>query len=67
MRDYLLAKLAHTAIVAVCVLTLVFVVLHLTGDPVMMLLPPDPSREEIEALTRNLGLDQPLTSSTGGS
>jgi len=60
MRDYLLAKLAHTAIVAACVLTLVFVILHLTGDPVMMLLPPDPSREEIEALTRNLGLDQPL-------
>ena len=26
----------------------------------MMLLPPDPSREEIEALTRTLGLDQPL-------
>jgi peptide/nickel transport system permease protein len=60
MRDYLVDKLVHTAIVAVSVLTLVFVVLHLTGDPVMMLLPPDPSREEIEALTRSLGLDQPL-------
>ncbi len=60
MRDYVVSKLVHTAVVALCVLTLVFVVLHLTGDPVMMLLPPDPSREEIEALTRALGLDQPL-------
>ena len=60
MYDYLRDKLLHTVIVLVCVLTLVFVVLHLTGDPVMMLLPPNSSREEIEALTRTLGLDQPL-------
>jgi ABC-type dipeptide/oligopeptide/nickel transport system permease component len=60
MREYLVAKLVHTGVVAFCVLTLVFVVLHMTGDPVLMLLPPDPSREEIEALTRTLGLDQPL-------
>jgi peptide/nickel transport system permease protein len=46
--------------VVFCVLTLVFVVLHMTGDPVMMLLPPNASREEIDALTRTLGLDQPL-------
>lgn len=60
MREYLVAKLVHTVVVAACVLTLVFVVLHMTGDPVMMLLPPNPSREEVEALTRALGLDQPL-------
>jgi peptide/nickel transport system permease protein len=46
--------------VVFCVLTLVFVVLHMTGDPVMMLLPPNASREEIDALSRTLGLDQPL-------
>ena len=60
MREYLVSKLLHTAVVAFCVLTLVFVVLHITGDPVLMLLPPDPSTEEVEALTRALGLDQPL-------
>ena len=60
MTGYVVGKLGHTAVVALCVLTLVFVVLHLTGDPVLMLLPPDPSREEIEALTRALGLDQPV-------
>jgi peptide/nickel transport system permease protein len=60
MREYLVSKLVHTAVVAFCVLTLVFVVLHMTGDPVLMLLPPDPSKAEIEALTRTLGLDQPL-------
>jgi len=60
VRDFLIQKLGHTAIVVFCVLTLVFVVLHMTGDPVMMLLPPNASREEIDALTRPLGLDQPL-------
>jgi peptide/nickel transport system permease protein len=60
MREYLVGKLVHTAIVVVCVLTLVFVVLHLTGDPVMMMLPPNASRDEIQALTAALGLDQPL-------
>jgi len=60
VRDFLLAKLWHTVIVVFCVLTLVFVVLHLTGDPVMMLLPPNASREEIDALSRTLGLDQPV-------
>ena len=47
MRNFLLAKLGHTLIVLFCVLTLVFVVLHLTGDPVMMMLPSNASREEI--------------------
>jgi ABC-type dipeptide/oligopeptide/nickel transport system permease component len=60
VREFLIQKLWHTAIVVFCVLTLVFVVLHMTGDPVMMLLPPNASREEIDALTRSLGLDQPL-------
>ena len=60
MRDFLIQKLWHTVIVLFCVLTLVFVVLHLTGDPVMMLLPPNAGRDEIEALTKALGLDQPL-------
>lgn len=60
MRDVLLARLWHTLIVVFCVLTLVFVVLHATGDPVMMLLPPNASRVEIDALTKRLGLDQPL-------
>ena len=60
MRQYLVGKLVHTAIVVLCVLTLVFVVLHLTGDPVMMMLPPNASQDEIRALTASLGLDQPL-------
>src|SRR5207237_569031 len=60
MREYLVGKLVHTVIVLVCVLTLVFVVLHLTGDPVMMMLPSNASQDEIRALTAALGLDQPL-------
>src|SRR6202158_5039689 len=60
MRDFLLTKRGHTLSLLFCVLTLVFVVLHLTGDPVMMMLPSNASREEIDALTKSLGLDQAL-------
>lgn len=60
MINFLFSKILHTVIVAFCVLTVVFGVLHLTGDPVMMLLPPNPSQEEIIAVTHNLGLDKPL-------
>jgi ABC-type dipeptide/oligopeptide/nickel transport system permease component len=60
VRDFLIQKLGHTAIVVFCVLTLVFVVLHMTGDPVMMLLPPNASREEIDAHYRTLGLEQTM-------
>src|SRR5437762_14243229 len=60
MREYLVSKLVHTVIVVVCVLTLVFVVLHLTGDPVMMMLPSNASQEEVRALAQALGLAQPL-------
>lgn len=60
MKAYFFSKILHTVIVAFFVMSIVFVVLHMTGDPVLMLLPPNPSEEEIEALTRSLGLDRPL-------
>ncbi|TFH44474.1 MAG: ABC transporter permease [Lysobacterales bacterium] len=42
------------------VTTIVFVALRLTGDPALMLLPGDPSMEDIALARQKLGTDQPL-------
>jgi ABC-type dipeptide/oligopeptide/nickel transport system permease component len=57
---WLTHRLFHFLIVAWGVTTLVFLALRTTGDPVMMLLPGDPTMEEIALMRHKLGLDQPL-------
>ena len=40
--------------------TLVFIALRLTGDPAMMLLPGNPTLEDIRLAHEKLGMDQPI-------
>jgi peptide/nickel transport system permease protein len=40
--------------------TVVFFILHLSGDPVALLLPPDAGTEEIQRVRHLYGFDQPL-------
>jgi peptide/nickel transport system permease protein len=60
MMSYLLRRLLRSAIVIVGVSSLVFVSVRLSGDPVPLLLPPEATRQEVEALRTELGLDRPL-------
>jgi ABC-type dipeptide/oligopeptide/nickel transport system permease component len=60
MVQYTVRKLLHTAFVALGVVTLVFVALRASGDPAATMLPGDASVDELTALRRTLGLDQPL-------
>ncbi|MGH7331232.1 MAG: hypothetical protein ACREKS_00515 [Candidatus Rokuibacteriota bacterium] len=60
MLQYTLRKLIHTVFVALGVVTLVFVALRISGDPAATMLPGDASVDELTALRRVLGLDQPL-------
>lgn len=53
-------RLGHFALVMWGVTTLVFVALRLTGDPALMLLPGDPTMEDIALARQKLGTDQPL-------
>jgi peptide/nickel transport system permease protein len=57
---YLFQRSLHSLIVLVGVSMLVFVLIRLTGDPVYLLLPPDATQEQVEALRKELGLDQPI-------
>ncbi len=57
---YLVGRLGRTLVALWLVSTAVFVVMHLSGDPVPLLLPPDAPRSEIFRVRSELGLDRPL-------
>ncbi len=43
-----------------CVMVIVFLLLHMTGDPVLVMLDTDATQEDIEHLRKLMGFDQPL-------
>jgi ABC-type dipeptide/oligopeptide/nickel transport system permease component len=60
MGRYILKRLWHTVYVAVGISIISFFFIHLSGDPVMLMLPPDASHQEIETLREQLGFNDPL-------
>ena len=54
------SRLLHFGVVIWGVTTLVFIALRLTGDPAMMLLPGNPTAEDLRLAHAKLGMDQPL-------
>ena len=56
MKRYLWGRLAWSVVAVWGVVTLVFVILRLSGDPAALLLSPQGTREEYEAIRRSLGL-----------
>ena len=67
MKRYLVGRLVWSVVAVWGVVTLVFVILRLSGDPAAVLLSPQGTKEEYAALQRALGLDLPCRSSTGCS
>jgi peptide/nickel transport system permease protein len=57
---YVAQRLGHTATVAFGVAAFVFVLLHLSGDPVMLLVPADAPPDVVETTRHELGLDRSL-------
>lgn len=60
MTVYLLRRLYQALIVFFVVTLIVFVVLHISGDPVELLMPPDATPKDVEEMRHTLGLDKPL-------
>ena len=60
MAVYVLRRLVQMVPVLLGITLIVFVLLRVSGDPVVLMLPEDASREQVEALRRSLGLDRPL-------
>ena len=47
-------------VVLMCVSVVVFVIMYYSGDPVEMMLPPEATQMDVEALRHHLGLDKPF-------
>jgi peptide/nickel transport system permease protein len=57
---YVLGRLAQSVVVLLGVSAVVFFTLFLTGDPALLMLPPDANRAEIEAFRHAMGFDDPV-------
>ena len=60
MRSYLLRRLWQAVLVLFGVSVVVFLILHLTGDPAALLLPPDASAEDVVRFRQAMGFDDPV-------
>jgi peptide/nickel transport system permease protein len=57
---FLAYRLLRMLVALWCVVTVVFIVMRLSGDPVPLLLPPDAPIAEMERLRSEMGLDRPI-------
>ncbi|MFC1491966.1 ABC transporter permease [Nitrospinota bacterium] len=60
MRRYLIHRCLQTIIVLLGVTVVVFLILHITGDPASLLLSEDAMEEDLEELRQLMGFNDPL-------
>ena len=60
MNSYLLRRLWQSLLVIFGVSVVVFLILHLTGDPAALMLPPDATAEDIAKFRHDMGFDDPV-------
>jgi len=59
VRSYILRRIWQAALVLFGVSVVVFMILHLTGDPAALLLPPDATAEDVARFRTAMGFDDP--------
>jgi peptide/nickel transport system permease protein len=60
MGLYIFRRFYQAFIVFFVLTGIVFAILHISGDPLALLMPPDAPPSDVEEMRRTLGLDQPL-------
>ncbi|MEO3387901.1 ABC transporter permease [Mesorhizobium sp. CAU 1741] len=60
MSAFFLKRLAQAFVAVIGVMTLIFFLQRLTGDPVLLLVPQNATQADIDALRVSLGFDRPL-------
>jgi len=60
MKRYAAHQIVQLVVVIVGISMLAFAILHVIGDPVLLLLPQNAGKEEYERYHKLLGLDQPM-------
>ncbi|HEX9899990.1 MAG TPA: hypothetical protein VGC81_12245 [Candidatus Methylomirabilis sp.] len=60
MTRYLIRRLWQSLLVLFGISLIVFIILHLTGDPAVLLMPPDATKEDIDNFRKIMGFNDPL-------
>jgi ABC-type dipeptide/oligopeptide/nickel transport system permease component len=60
MSRYLVRRLWQSLLVLFGISLIVFIILHLTGDPAVLLMPPDATKEDIDNFRKIMGFNDPL-------
>ena len=60
MKIFLVRRLAQSLLVLLGVSFIVFFILYLTGDPALVLLPPDSSEEDVRKFREAMGFNDPF-------
>lgn len=60
MASYVVRRLGSAVLVLLVISAVMFGLVNFAGDPVLMLVPPDATHQEIESLRQSLGLDKPV-------
>jgi peptide/nickel transport system permease protein len=60
MLDFIIKRIVQTVIVVFLALTVVFFLIRLSGDPTVLMLPPDAPPEQYEEFRAQHGFDKPL-------
>ncbi len=60
MTAYILKRLFHSIFVLVGISLVVFIILHLTGDPAALLMPPDATPEQVAQFRQEMGFNDPV-------
>jgi len=60
MKRFLVHQCVQLVVVCLGISIITFLLLHLKGDPVTLLLPLDAGKEEMASFRRQMGFDQPL-------
>jgi peptide/nickel transport system permease protein len=60
MARFLVVRAVQALVSIVGVSTIIFVVMHLSGDPTLLLVPEGATREDVALLRHQLGFDRPL-------
>lgn len=57
---YLLRRTMHSVVILISLVVAVFLVTHMLGDPARLMLRPEATEEQVQALRDTLGLNDPL-------
>ena len=60
MQRYIIRRAGEAALALFVLSIIIFLMVRLTGDPALLMLPPDAGIEALEALQRAMGADKPL-------